>query len=253
MRTELEVGSGGRLELSFVQMVACEQALDVADLHANATLWVSEKAGETPEIVASGTLKSVNIAARQCDARFSPFSNSRDSGDSGNDSSSSIGPNLDALIFVSCSPIDVNRNAVAWAAMNHIPAVATGGTSVGRLIVGGVRIVGSSGGSVATTPTSKAINYAASLAGYFNDEGKKTRGLFGDSVETTPVDYEPAQFSSRPPLAAALPFRTALSTAACRARSRCPLHPDRARSAGPLYLLQRIVFLAEPPALFGAA
>ena len=58
VRTELEVGSGGRFELSFVQMVACEQALDVADLQANATLWVSEKAGETPEIVASGTLKS---------------------------------------------------------------------------------------------------------------------------------------------------------------------------------------------------
>ena len=69
---------------------------------------------------------------------------------------------------VSCSPSDVNRQAVAAAAAAGTPVVATGGDSVSRMIVAGVRVVGSSGGSVATTATSKAISYAASLVGHFN-------------------------------------------------------------------------------------
>jgi hypothetical protein len=60
-----------------------------------------------------------------------------------------------------------NRGAFEVMARLKKPVVATGGTSVGQMAAAGCVVVGGSGGSVATTPASKSIVAAASLAGYW--------------------------------------------------------------------------------------
>lgn len=45
--------------------------------------------------------------------------------------------------------------------------VCAGGSSLGQAISRGVKVIGNSGGSVATTTQSRAFSFAASLAGYW--------------------------------------------------------------------------------------
>ena len=68
---------------------------------------------------------------------------------------------LDGLVSISSSPTDVNKCVFESLAGLGLPVVATGGTSVGQMAAAGVNVVGASGGSVATTPASKAIVAAA--------------------------------------------------------------------------------------------
>jgi len=59
---------------------------------------------------------------------------------------------------------DVNQSSIQAAALLKIPAVGTGGSSVGKAMEKGVVFGESFGGSVATTARSKAISYAVGFA-----------------------------------------------------------------------------------------
>jgi len=184
--------------LAFAQVVHCAAPLDRASLGGDVAQLVVLQSEDDDEVSVAcrGTLAEVNAKAREIDrARFGPSADAdgaKEGGrcDEANAQSLNYGakllrsgpheplspssspppppPPLDALIFVSSSPLDVNLNAAAWCLRERLPVVATGGTSVGQLLALGVEVGGSSGGSVATTPTSKAVSYAASLAGVWN-------------------------------------------------------------------------------------
>jgi len=160
------------VELAYAQVVHCTAPLDRASLGEESAQLVvlQSEHDEDVSVACRGTLAEVNAQARESDrARFGPEAargaEMNGDADGASRAITPAPPRLDALVFVSSSPLDVNVNAAAWCLRERVPVVATGGTSLGQLLALGVQVGGSSGGSVATTPTSKAVSYAASLAG----------------------------------------------------------------------------------------
>jgi len=76
--------------------------------------------------------------------------------------------NIDALISISSDPEGVNKNTILAAIEMNIPIVGTGGTSMSYIQTAGGRVVGCSGGSIATTAISRSLCFGASLAAYWN-------------------------------------------------------------------------------------
>ncbi|CAB1116454.1 unnamed protein product [Ectocarpus sp. CCAP 1310/34] len=74
---------------------------------------------------------------------------------------------LHGLVAISCDVHGVNSHAFTAARGCRAPVVGTGGTSLGSALAMGCLLVGSSGGSVATTNKSKVVSYAAGLAGHW--------------------------------------------------------------------------------------
>ncbi|CAM9863098.1 unnamed protein product [Ectocarpus sp. 13 AM-2016] len=74
---------------------------------------------------------------------------------------------LHGLVAISCDVHGVNSEAFTAARGCRAPVVGTGGTSLGSALAMGCLLVGSSGGSVATTNKSKAVSYVAGLAGHW--------------------------------------------------------------------------------------
>ena len=64
---------------------------------------------------------------------------------------------IHALISISSDPEGVNKASTTAAIAREIPIVGTGGTSISSLSLSGANVIGSSGGSVATTTISKSI------------------------------------------------------------------------------------------------
>ena len=82
---------------------------------------------------------------------------------------------IHALISISSDPEGVNKASTTAAIAREIPIVGTGGTSISSLSLSGANVIGSSGGSVATTTISKSICFATSLASYWNLSYKRRR------------------------------------------------------------------------------
>ena len=74
---------------------------------------------------------------------------------------------IDALVSVSSDPEGINRASISAAIAANIPIVGNGGTSLSIIASQGGVIVGGSGGSVASTQTSRAICFSVSLASYW--------------------------------------------------------------------------------------
>jgi hypothetical protein len=114
-----------------------------------------------------GTLREVNEAARSLDATLAEVV---------------LRGGVDAVIAVSCDPAGVNElliQASKWVTNQlkclnslrlfalcretKLAIVGTGGTSISYIIGLGCNVIGSSGGSVATTPLSKVYADAACI------------------------------------------------------------------------------------------
>lgn len=77
---------------------------------------------------------------------------------------------IDGLVCVSCKPSLFSRTLKA-AAKRSIPVTGTGGSSLAQATTEfKVRLVGNSGGSVGTTPETKAISFASALSKDWNLE-----------------------------------------------------------------------------------
>lgn len=164
-----------QIDLVAVQLVTCKAPLDYAYADAEAALYVLEPETRALQVAVSGTLAEVNAVARYLDWLGDPLGEAPLGRDVGRHwdrykelvRGSQRWSQLDGLVAISSSPKDVNARAIECMARQSLPVVATGGTSVGQMAASGVQLVGGSGGSVATTPASKAISFAASLAGHW--------------------------------------------------------------------------------------
>ncbi|CAM9173990.1 unnamed protein product, partial [Ectocarpus fasciculatus] len=171
------------IHLSAVQFVACAEPLDLANPSSAATLWVAGT-GEGDEalvVAAEGqymlwTLLDVNMAARKEDVKIAAALREGCGGHDDAPIQSPRGANaatspkvlpLHGLVAISCDVHGVNSEAFTAARDCRAPVVGTGGTSLGTALAMGCRLVGSSGGSVATTNKSKVVSYAAGLAGHW--------------------------------------------------------------------------------------
>eukprot|EP00903_Cladosiphon_okamuranus_P011494 g10826.t1 len=165
------------VHLAAVQFVACEEPLDLASPASAATLWVyrdgagAEGEVEQLTVAAAGTLSEVNEVAKREDAKISAAL--RAGGVAGGaqaapaEAQGMTLPPLHGLVAISCDVHGVNSQTFAAARDLRAPVVGTGGSSLGTAMAIGCLLVGSSGGSVATTNKSKVVSYAAGLAGHW--------------------------------------------------------------------------------------
>ncbi|CAN0119952.1 unnamed protein product, partial [Scytosiphon promiscuus] len=180
-KTELQRAG---VHLAAVQFVACSEPLDVASPNSAATLWVAGGSDIDQDLVvaAEGTLAEVNTAAKREDARIAAALRAGYCGGQHNDRETTTVeeiptataepeagrlPPLHGLVTISCDVEGVNRQTLTAARDCRAPVVGTGGSSLGAVMAMGCLLVGSSGGSVATTNKSKVVSYVAGLAGHW--------------------------------------------------------------------------------------
>lgn len=162
------VRNGARIVAA--QLVCCEEPLDSAHPRAAASLWVMdvERPGyeRQPQCVLRGELRAVNERARELDVALSK----------------SIVPNVDGIAAISADPRVGGANAAVLQAAGaaNKPVAGTGGTSLAlAAAVYGCDLAGNAGGSVATTPRTRAIGIAASLAGAWREPYTPKSGISG--------------------------------------------------------------------------
>eukprot|EP01041_Mallomonas_annulata_P009313 gene9313-19334_t len=134
--------------------VICECALDFAFPTENiAQLWTLKN--NTLQCQHSGILSDINIEAEKEDLYIA---------------SEIKNGNIHALVSISSDPLGVNKHSLQAAIDKGIPIVGTGGTSMSYISTHGGLVIGSSGGSVATTSISKSVCFAAALASHWDLE-----------------------------------------------------------------------------------
>ncbi|CAM9702862.1 unnamed protein product [Choristocarpus tenellus] len=171
VRSELDAAG---IKLAAVQFVSAALPLDTASAEMMASLWEMDVNGDFIR-TAQGKLEDVNKIALRKDEKIEALLRST-TGDVSplpthplDDCGDSVEPlpRLDGLVAISFDVHGVNRRAVEAARDMGLPVVGTGGSSLGEAIAMGCNVVGSSGGSVATTNKSKAVSYATGLCGYW--------------------------------------------------------------------------------------
>lgn len=140
--------------LSHAQFIVCNGGLDFPDTITDAALWTVQNENEPMQQIVRGTLQEANQQARKYDEKIALAVKNGE---------------IDAIIAISCDPGDngVNFHAFEAARQQGIPVVGTGGTSISYLVTKSTNIIGCSGGSVATSPQTRAICFFSSLASYW--------------------------------------------------------------------------------------
>ncbi|CAE7453422.1 unnamed protein product, partial [Symbiodinium sp. CCMP2456] len=148
LATQLSGIQGGCV-ISEAIFVACDEtALDSAAGTARASLWTLQ--GDRLRCHLEGPLEKVNTQALLLDAELASRMEA-----------------VDGVIAISTDvgPGGVNRRTMAAAGQAKIPVAGTGGTSLSLAASDlGCCLAGNAGGSVATTPETKALGIAAGLA-----------------------------------------------------------------------------------------
>ena len=113
-------------------------------------------------LVARGPLRRINRLARRLDGRLGEaIAESSSASDGANTGRTRIA----AVISVSSEPTVVHRASLSSCRRAGVPVAGSGGTSLGRIAsTYDLRVVGNSGGSVASTTRTKARGWAVGLA-----------------------------------------------------------------------------------------
>ena len=137
-----------------VVFVSASNGLDFATEDSLVSLYCGSDIDGTLSLkcISSGTLASVNKLARTEDETLA-----RDIKEGA----------VQALVVMSSDPEGVNSRSVSAAVAAGIPIVGTGGKCMSYIASAGGLVVGSSGGSVASTQSSRAICFAAALAAHW--------------------------------------------------------------------------------------
>ena len=102
------------------------------------------------KMIQSGTLTEINKLYKKLDHEL--IAKSIENGE------------IDGLICISCDPSNINSKSISAAGKAKIPVTGSGGSSLACAVsMHGVRLVGNSGGSVATTTYTRAVSYIYSL------------------------------------------------------------------------------------------
>jgi len=160
--------------LTDVLLIVSNTGLDFKNTSTIASLWVVDDDGALIN-EAKGNLRDINERAKRIDASIAI---------------KIMKGEVNALISVSSDPNKVNEKCIIAAIEKNIPIVGTGGTSISTISLNGANVIGSSGGSVATTSISRGISFAASLASYWklqyipsdNLKSVKIQAIIGASV-----------------------------------------------------------------------
>ncbi|KAG8461934.1 hypothetical protein KFE25_013953 [Diacronema lutheri] len=195
---------GGGARIVEAQLVVCAAPLDFAAGAERASLWACGGEGELV-CVARGSLAQVNARAHELDARLAERL---------------AAGALHGLVSVSADarPGGVNARALKAAGRAALPVAGTGGSSLSMAAAEyGCVLVGNSGGSVATTPESKAIGVAAALAAAWREHFAPASASGGGAWHA-PID-------------GCLPVFLAVACAATLADRAAPLLPPPLASA----------------------
>ena len=150
-------------EIAFIQ---CQYGMDfINPLEVNSATLMIAACGGSLEKKCSGTLNDVNNQLKIDDRRLADLI---------------LLGSVDAIISISSDPEGANKLTVAAAILKNIPFLGTGGTSLSFISTSGGNVIGSSGGSVATSAVTRGICIAASLAAY------KPWGRMKYSIPTAP-------------------------------------------------------------------
>jgi hypothetical protein len=160
--------------LTDVLLIVSSTGLDFKNTSTIASLWVVDDDGALIN-EAKGNLRDINERAKRIDANIAI---------------KIMKGEINALISVSSDPNKVNEKCIIAAIEKNIPIVGTGGTSISTISLNGANVIGSSGGSVATTSMSRGVSFAASLASYWklqyipsdNLKSVKIQSIIGASV-----------------------------------------------------------------------
>jgi hypothetical protein len=181
MKRQLEAAE---LEVAWVQFVAATQSMDGIKPSTPAALWVMENGSliKTDQ----KTLEETGAAARAIDRKIADAITNKQ---------------VDALVLISANPEDVNRLAIEAAANEHLPAVGTGGTSLGKAQSMGVNVIAVSG-TTGTTNRTRAIAGAVALSKYFKTKYRPVLGTVeGGDTQGSPfgrIDIRGILMSSLP-------------------------------------------------------
>ena len=139
LRAEFSRGTG--LNLASAAVVRADVGLDMADDGTTASLLTYDGRG-SPMLSSAvqGSLREVNVAAREADERLADAIRSGE---------------ITALVTASCDPTGVNAASIAAAAEAGIPVVGTGGSSIAVIIKTGALVLGASGGSVSASASAR--------------------------------------------------------------------------------------------------
>lgn len=145
------------VDVVVVIFIVCNKGLDFSTPESPCSIYVlAENTGSSDcgllTCKYKGPLASVNAIATDLDIQLASLI---DSGD------------VDALISMSSDPEQVNAKSSAAAVAAGIPICGTGGKSMSHIASAGGLVVGSSGGSVASTQISRAICFSHALAGHW--------------------------------------------------------------------------------------
>ena len=150
--------------LEFSMLTLCDIGLDFATEDTEVRIVVNGKLPKTQSTAtseSSGSLRFVRKAVEKYDKILAGYINAG---------------RIDAVICISCDPKGANKLSIGAAIFHQIPIVGTGGQSISSISLDGGNVIGCSGGSVATTSVSRAVCFAASLAGYWGIPYRRPRG-----------------------------------------------------------------------------
>ncbi len=178
------------MELAQAQFIAAACSMDQIKPTTKADLWVWD--GEDFSIAFSGPLQEVNERAAQSDEEIA---------------TSILSGNIQGLILISADPEHTNKKALQAAAQTKIPAVGTGGTSMGKTQALGVKVIAASG-TTGTTNRTRSIANIAALAKYWDI---KYRPAIGKTSPTTSSGNMLSRINIRGIMTASLPGFIALA------------------------------------------
>jgi hypothetical protein len=135
---------------------------DSSHVDVDAVLHPNTIAPLRARLVARGSLLHINRLARRLDARLG---RAIESSTKTTMSETNTSSRIAAIISISSEPNVIHRASLRACRLVDLPVVGSGGTSLGRIAsTYDLRVVGNSGGSVASTSATKARGWAMGLA-----------------------------------------------------------------------------------------
>lgn len=214
------IGSTGACIVG-AQLVVCDAPLDMASGSQRGALYVLGPAGSLA-LAHQGSLDAVNARAREVDALLARRI---------------AGEVIDGVVSISADarPGGVNARVLAAAGRARLPVAGTGGSSLSIAAAEwGCRVVGNSGGSVATTSESKAIGIAAALAAAWREPYAPAPAVRGAGGWHSPIDGCLPAFLAISCSARALDLLQPLLSAQPAARSAALAETLRTRALAPI-------------------
>ncbi|WP_054956820.1 hypothetical protein [Paenibacillus dakarensis] len=170
----LQMESAG-LSCAALQFIAAQTSMDSAKETTLAVLYSWSISQGAPVIIAEGTLKEVNEAARRLDQEIAE--------------QIELGE-IEGIIAMSADPENTNRHTFEAAARHKLPVTGTGGTSMAIIQSKGVHVISASG-TTGTTNRTRAVAFVTSLCKHWRLSYRPVIGSSAAASGSTATNTSP--------------------------------------------------------------